>query len=156
MWATKNDLIVRYGQEFVDKLLIRNYYDKELGSYVVNNSCEAKDLVLCAGLEDAKAWLLYKLSCFYNVSELINFENNGINFGMIKSYHIKLTILFLKHGGDCEDCDECKSQFESYCKSGQICSDDGANCLSRISTVSVTEYESCLPSKICCPENKCD
>lgn len=142
-WATIEDLYVRYGEEYVDKLAIRNVWDESTQSYVSDESDENKTLVLQTALDDAKALILQKLSCLYTNSEVVN----EYYFAALKQWHIRLTIETLKIGGDCTSC-ACVGDLDKFLCS-KICTEDGV-CLISAETGFVV-------SKACfkCEEFKC-
>ena len=119
-WATPQDLYIRYGDEYVDKLLIRRVWDEYTGEYVADETYSGMNLVLETALEDAKAVLKQKISCCFGSISLLDSHD----FSVIKQWHIKLTVAALKNGGDCSSCKEC-TDFEEFCKCKSICSDDG-------------------------------
>lgn len=149
MWAVKQDLVTRYGQEYIDKITTRNKFDDVNNMYYADQTEVSRDEVLNAALSDAKAKLLFHLSCCYNITEIGLLIDSGEEFSLIKNYHIKLTISMLKAQGDCKDCDACLNEFKDLCDCGQIISDNGVK-PKVASKISVTEYESCIPYGNCC------
>lgn len=127
-WATIEDLYDRYGVEFVDKLSVRTVKDASTGKYYIDETDEAKEKVLGLALEDAKAFILNKLSCLYSNVDLLQ----EYCFSGLKQWHIRLTIETLRLGGDCAGCG-CIGDLDKYLSCGNICSDDG-QCLSSNST----------------------
>lgn len=149
MWAEKQDLILRYGEEYVNKIATRNKYDSVNNTYYADQTELSRDAVIEAALEDAKAKLLYHLSCCYNVTEIKALVESGENFTIIKSHHIKMTIAILKSQGDCKECDACEKEFKELCGCGAIISENGVKPKVN-SKISVTEYNSCIPKSNCC------
>lgn len=136
-WAEIEDLYIRYGEEFVDKLAIRNVWDEDVQSYVADESDENKELVLQTALDDAKALIQNKLACLYQDYILVE----TLEFESIKQWHIRLTIETLKIGGDCTSC-ACIGDLDKFL-CGAICTEDGV-CLVGLSTAfSVSEAFFC-------------
>lgn len=154
-WTTKAGLYTRYGQEFIDKLARRRDFDPdagEHGAYVENENCERVNQVICTAIEDAKTWILWKLSCCFDIKEFNRLLEEGDEFSFIQTFHSKLSITFLKSGGDCQECDECKEEISMVCSCKQICSDNGI-CLpsTKRSRFSVEPTPaSCWPENRCC------
>ncbi len=147
-WATKADLILRYGQDVIEKMALRRDFNEEADDYVANETPERIDQVIETALQDAKDWILWKISCCFSLSEFLNLGD--VNY--IKRFHIKLTIAMLKDGGECKDCDDCKEEFSEFCSCGQICDVNG-KCItkSKMSLIAVEKIEkSCLPENYCC------
>lgn len=143
-WATSEDLYSRYGDEFVDKVAIRRIWDEDLGTYVADESTDGKEAVISLALEDAKNFILYKLSCHY--SDLTDLSDVTLYFPVIKQWHILLTIQMLQRGGDCTGC-ACVPAMEEYFKCGNICSENGV-CLDDNSTfISASEAVFCCERK---------
>lgn len=138
-WATVEDLYSRFGDEFMDKVSTRRLWDADLESYVADESESGRQSVIQLALDDAKAFLTYKISCLF--SDLSLLATN--DFAIIKAWHIKLTIETLKIGGDCTACTECNAAFDSFLKCGNICDVNGV-CLSSNKTFfSITEAVFC-------------
>lgn len=135
-WAMPDDLIARYGQEFMDKLSTRRKFDVELEQYVADESTEGRSTVLTNALCDSKNYIFAKIQCKYKNSDLVN----TLNFPSIKHWHIKLTIEALKVGGDCSEC-ACVSDLEKFLDCSPICSEDGQCLLSNKTFISATEAE---------------
>lgn len=147
-WATKEDLVLRYGQEYVEKLAIRRDWNEDAEAYVADESPERIDQVINAALQDAKDWLLWKISCCFNIVDF----NALAEVSFVKRFHIKLTIIMLKDGGDCQECKECQDEFSDFCSCGSICDING-NCISKptIGLIAVEKMpRSCLPQNYCC------
>lgn len=149
MWANKNDLVIRYGQEYIDKLTTKNKFDEVNNIYYADQTQVSRDEVLNAALADAKAKLLFHLSCCYNITSIGLLIDSGEEFSIIKTHHIKLTIAMLKATGDCKECDACEKDFKELCSCGAIISDNGVKPQVN-SRISVTDYESCIPESVCC------
>lgn len=152
-WATKADLVLRYGQEYIEKAALRRDFNEDADDYVADESCDRINEVICAALEDAKEWLLWKISCSFNLADFNNLDD--INY--IKIFHMRLTIAMLKEGGDCE---KCQKEFSEFCACGQICDING-KCITKtkISLIAVEQMpKSCLPQNVCCGclPNRCD
>lgn len=137
-WAVGADLYSRFGDEFVDKLAIRRKWNNVLNDYVADESQVGKDAVIALALDDAKAMILQKLSCYY--SDLTSLDT--LNYPAIKQWHILLTIETLKRGGQCYGC-ECIAPMEEYFKCGSVCSDNGVCLVSKKTFISATEAEFC-------------
>lgn len=156
MWAVKQDLVLRYGEEYIDKISTRNKYDDTNNFYYADQTEASRGAVVDAALADAKAKLLFHISCCYDIRSiqyLIDSQNKS--FSVIKTHHIKMTIAMLKSQGDCKDCDACEKEFKELCSCGLLMADDGTKPKS-LSKISVTEYESCIPKSNCCHCNKKD
>ena len=149
-WATVDDLYARYGDEFMDKLGTRRVWDADLETYVADESDSSRRAVIQLALDDAQAFLLYKIACKFSGVEVLSTEL----FNIVRSWHAKLTIETLKIGGDCTNCTECNTAFDSFLECGKICNSDGTNCLASNKTfISATEYKSdceCMGSCGCC------
>lgn len=152
MWATKEDLVLRYGEEFVDKISTRNRFDSVNNVYFADQSEASRNEVINAALADAKGQLLFELNCCFNIESIKNLIDQGESFSIVKTHHIKMTIAILKGQGDCEECDACKKEFKDLCSCGAIVSDSGLK-PRLISKISVTEYTSCIPKNNCCSCN---
>lgn len=138
-WATVADLNARFGNEFMDKISTRRKWNAGMQSYVADESDGARTAVIQLALDDAKAFLLYKISCKFSNTDLIA----TTDFNIIKAWHIKLTIETLKIGGDCTACTECNAAFDSFLQCGNICDANGV-CLSSNGTfISVTKAIFC-------------
>lgn len=151
-WATKDDLVLRYGEETINKLSTRRNWDSDSSSYISDVNPESRNAVVEAALEDAKQELLMKIGCCYDIKAFLRLEAVS-SFSFIRSYHIKLTILMLKNGaGDCAACKECTDEFEKFCDCNKLCADNG-ECLvpeAYGSAFAVQEMpKSCLPKCIC-------
>lgn len=147
-WATEEDLILRYGEEFIDKLSLRNDFNETAEAYVANEDPARMQSVVQAALDDAKNWLLWKISCCFNLSD---FNSLG-DVSFIKKFHIKMTIIMLKDGGDCQECKECQDEFADFCNCGRICDNLGV-CISSTSKSKFAVQDmgkSCLPTNFCC------
>lgn len=128
-WATIEELYTRFGDEFVDKISTRRVWDCSLDSYVADESKTARRAVVQLALDDAKAFLKYKMACKFSNVDLLETDQ----FSIVKSWHIKLTIETLKIGGDCTACTECNAAFDSFLDCGKICNSIGV-CLSSSKT----------------------
>lgn len=135
-WALPDDLIARYGQEYIDKLSIRRKYDSELEQYVADESTEGRSTVLTLALCDAKNLIYSKIQCKYQNADLLN----TAYFPSIKHWHIKLTIETLKAGGDCSGC-ACILDMDRFIDCSPICSEDGQCLISNKTFISATEAE---------------
>ena len=148
-WATPQDLYIRYGDEFIDKLSIRRVWDTYHNEYLADESYSGIQTVLETALRDAEAVLKQKISCCFGNVQLLDQHT----FSAIKQWHIKLTIAALKKGGDCYACIECQ-EFEKYCSCSTICSDEGICLPNKKSSISVSkevfECERCLGRCKCC------
>lgn len=141
-WATESDLRLRYGDEFVDKLGTRRRLDSGLNDYIADQSPSHISAVINAALQDAKDFLLFKLSCAYKVSASL--IDGTQNFPLITQWHIRVTIDTLKAGGDCWSC-ACLEDLEKFLTCGTgICSDEG-ECLESLKT-----FVSVSPAKFPC------
>lgn len=146
-WATIDDLYARYGEEFIDKLSIRRYYDTEVGSYIADETKEGFFKVQSLALCDAKALILEKLSCkFSSLKQL-----DTTSFSAIKQWHIKVTIETLKAGGDCRAC-ACMEDLVKFTECSSICNDDGICLPSKKTFINVFRdpFECGCESKGCC------
>lgn len=151
-WATKEDLCKRFGQEFVDKLARRRDYDRASETYVEDDSCTRMNEVIDLALQDAKDWMMWKISCCFPIKTFNELILAGETFSFIKRAHIKMTIAILKEGGDCPACEECKDDFSSFCACKKLCSDNG-ECIIAISKSKFAIEEtspSCWPENLCC------
>lgn len=156
-WATKEDLEIRYGQEFVDKLARRRDYDEDTETYVEDNTPERINEVIETALDDAKHWILWKIGCCYSSKAFNDLINLGQTFSYVKRIHIKMAIAILKDGGDCAGCKECQDEFSSFCACGKLCSDEG-ECLipTSKSKFAVEKTDpSCWPTNLCCGKKDC-
>lgn len=133
-WATPQDLYIRYGDEFIDKLGIRRVWDTYLHDYVADESYSGIQTILETALRDAEAVLRHKISCCFGKVSLLDTHT----FSAIKQWHIKLTIATLRKGGDCYSCAEC-AEFDAFCACKTICSDDGICLPWKQSGISVSE-----------------
>lgn len=149
-WATVEDLYARYGDEFMDKLGTRRLWDPDLETYVADESEAGRTAVIKLALDDAQAFLLYKIACKFSGSEILSTQL----FNIIRSWHAKLTIETLKIGGDCTACAECNTAFDSFLECGKICTSDGLICLASSKTfISASVYVSeceCMGGCRCC------
>lgn len=136
-WATIEDLYKRYGDEFMDKLSTRMDDNTSGDDYVANEDPLRRDEVIQLALDDARAILLQKINCCFKTDGKL--VNPNLSFSGIFPWHIKLTIILLKQGGDCKDCDDCKEAFDDFCKCSSICSDEGDCLEKRGSAISVSE-----------------
>lgn len=155
-WIDKQGLYLRYGQEFIDKLAIRRDFDCEAndgdGGYIANETRKRLDCIINVAIEDAKEWILWKISSCYSIVEFNKFLDEEKDFSFIKRFHIKLTITMLKFGGDCKECDDCKEELSEICSTKEICTDDGICIPSKKKSVFAVESTapSCLPTSVCC------
>lgn len=146
-WANVHDLYDRYGQEFVDKLAIRNNWNEEFKAYVASEDEVSKMRVLTLAICDAKELIKRKIQCKYKNISLLD---EKLFYG-IKQWHIKLTIDTLKLGGDCMSCD-C-TELDKFLDCNSICSTDGVCLPSKgtFLTASVAHFEcECLGRCKCC------
>ena len=133
-WATLNDLYDRFGEEYIDKLSIRNNYDESLEDYVADESRTNMIRVQLLALDDARDLILNKVNAVFKNAHLFN----TMIFPFIKQWHIKLTIGFLKRGGECSSCIE---EFDENLKTSVLCS--GNVCLEKRTTFFyASEYKS--------------
>jgi len=162
-WVDRQGLYNRYGQEYIEKLARRRDFDPSAnggsGGYVENTSSTRVNEIINIAIEDAKTWMLWKISCCFNIQDFNLLLADNKEFSFLQRFHIKLTIILLKHGGDCAQCDECKAEISEVCSCSEICTDDGICIPSRKrSKFSVEKTEpSCLPTKVCCGScsNRC-
>lgn len=156
-WATKEDLVKRYGGEFVDKLARRRDYDPETETYVEDNSEERINEVIDLALEDAKYWLTWKISCCFSIKAFNDLIDSGQSFSFLKKFHIKMTIIMLKDGGDCVECKECQDEFSKFCECSKFCTDEGECLVSKSKSKFAVEKtkESCWPTNLCCDQKDC-
>lgn len=146
-WAIIQDLYDRYGNEYVNKLGIRNNYNQEAGQYVASEDQESIDRVLNTALEDAKHLIINKLSCLYSDYAKVN----SLEFPSIKIWHIRMTIEVLKVGGDCTQCD-CED-LSNFLKCNKVCTDDGICLTNSESFFSISKYKS--DCELCCDDGCC-
>lgn len=156
-WATKEDLVLRYGEEFVDKLARRRDWDEDAEMYVEDNSDERVNEVIEAALEDAKNWLTWKISCCFPIKAFNDLIISGQSFSFVKRFHIKMTIIMLKDGGDCAECKECQDEFSKFCECSKLCTDEGECIVSKSKSRFAVEKTSpsCWPKNICCGQETC-
>lgn len=156
MWATKDDVKKRTGEEAYAKLGTRTKYNSALDSYVGDSSDVSVDLVIQCALDDTQGYLRGKLDCCFDTKYLNQMIADGEKFPSIFLHHIKLTVMALKFGGDCEQCTECKKSWDELCACGILCSDNGI-CVPLRPRFSVTPNVSCLPDTLChtCAKESC-
>ena len=138
-WATVSDLKARFGDEYMDKISTRRKWNSTVEDYVADESASGRNAIIQLALDDAKAYLTYKMSCLFGNLDLLATND----FKIVLAWHIKLTIETLKIGGDCTACTECNAAFDEFLKCGKICDANGV-CLSSTKTFfSITEAVFC-------------
>lgn len=134
-WANYNDLVDRYGQEFVDKISTRNKWDAGSDSYVADESNVSRARVVGIALCDAKAYIKRKLTCAgYEGLDLLDTQN----FPGLKLFHVLMTIEVLRLNGDCSGC-ACNADLDKFIGCGNICTDEGVCLTSSKTFISVSE-----------------
>lgn len=146
-WAIIEDLYSRLGEEYVNKLAIRNDWDEDTESYVANEDPEVIETRLNQALLDAKNLILQKLTCLYTNVELLDEEN----FPAILIWHVRTTVEVLKAGGDCTSCN-CE-QLDNFIKCNSICATSGVCLTSKKTFLFVSEAKfkcECMGVCSCC------
>lgn len=147
-WATVDDLNVRYGGEYIDKISTRVNWDPNVKAYVASTDPESRLKVLSYALCDAKEMIIKKLKCKYSNVDILS----SSYFPALKQWHIRLTIETLKIGGDCTSC-ECNADLDKYIDCGSICNDEGVCLISNKTFIEVSKAHfpcECLGSCKCC------
>lgn len=163
MFATYNDLVIRFGQEKIDEISQYSVFDAGLNDYVIVKDRALLQARAELALADAKIQLRHELTCCYGQDGVICLDTaiaDGETFPIIKLYHLQLTYHILKNeSSDCVDCKKCREDFKDICGCQLICNDKDAVgsagesiCLERLSCFAIEEIPSCIPSMcdICC------
>lgn len=155
MYATKADLIAKYGEEAVDKAASRTVKSVALDDYIESEDTVARDALIEDALLTACNLIDQRLNTCFDLASIKKFitDNPSDYFISLKNLNMQYAMAFLKEGGDCKDCEETEKKIHDLCKY-KLISKDGI-CLDFKGRFLVTDQEDCWDTDLNCGKGSC-